>query len=129
MFRFHKGYFVITIVLFFTEVSIALLLHDQFVRPYVGDFLVVILIYCFFKTFLNISVARLSIAVLLFAYGIEMLQYFKLIDYLGLQNSGLAKTILGNSFEWTDMLAYTLGIILVVFVEKYRSKKLLQKSP
>lgn len=111
-----------TVILFITEVLIALFLHDSFVRPYVGDFLVVILIYCFVKNFLNISVIKLAIATLLFAYLVEMLQHFQLVNYLGLQNSQLAKTILGSSFEWSDMLAYTLGIILVVLVEKYRSK-------
>lgn len=122
MLRFHKGYFMFTVILFITEVLIALFLHDSFVRPYVGDFLVVILIYCFVKNFLNISVIKLAIATLLFAYLVEMLQHFQLVNYLGLQNSQLAKTILGSSFEWSDMLAYTLGIILVVLVEKYRSK-------
>jgi hypothetical protein len=121
--RFNKRYFLFTIILLITEILIALFLHDKFVRPYVGDFLVVILIYCFLKTFLYISVIKLAVAVLMFAYFVEMLQYFNLINYIGLQNSRLAKIILGSAFEWSDMLAYTLGVILIVLIEEKVTKK------
>ena len=123
MLRFQKGYFLLFILLFITEVLIALFLHDRFIRPYFGDFLVVILIYCFCRTFRPFPVTWLAISVLIFAYFIEMLQYFKITNWLHLQDSKLATTILGSSFEWTDILAYTLGIILVVAIEKFRHKK------
>jgi len=122
MLRFHKGYFLLTVLLLCTEILIALFLHDRFIRPYFGDFLVVILIYCFCRTFKAFPVIKLAVAVLVFAYCIEMLQYFRLLHRLRLQGSKLATTILGSSFEWTDMLAYTLGIILVIVLEKRRHK-------
>ena len=123
MFRFHKGYFLLTVLLFITEVLIALYLNDKFIRPYFGDFLVVILMYCFFKSFLKVPVTKLAIAVLIFAYIIEILQYFNLLNLLGLQDYKLARVVLGSSFAWMDIVAYTLGIILVVLIEKYRTNK------
>jgi uncharacterized membrane protein len=42
MFRFHKTYFLLAVLLFVIELLIALYLHDRFIRPHVGDFLVVI---------------------------------------------------------------------------------------
>ena len=42
MLRFNKTYFLLTILLFCTEVIIALFVHDNFIRPYFGDVLVVI---------------------------------------------------------------------------------------
>jgi hypothetical protein len=60
-----------------------------------------------------------SISGLLFAYLVEALQYFQLINHLGIQHSALARTILGHSFEWMDMLAYTAGIGIVLLVETY----------
>jgi hypothetical protein len=123
MFSFQKNYFFFTILLLLIEVFIAVYIHDRFVRPYIGDLLVVILIYCFLKNFWNASVLKVAVSVLLFAFAVEASQYFNLINHLGLQNSRLSKIILGSSFHWFDMLAYTLGIILVIGIEKMRMKE------
>ena len=109
-----------------TEVLIALYLNDGIIRPYFGDFLVVILIYCFVKSFVNIPVIKTCAGVLLFSYFVEMTQYFKLVKWLGLQHSKLAVVVLGNAFAWTDMVAYTLGIGTILLVEWLVHKK---KSP
>src|SRR4051812_34617253 len=116
--KFHKNYFILAILLFITEILIALYLHDNIIRPYGGDFLVVILVYCIVKTFLNTPIVPTAIAVLLFAYIVEILQYFRLIVLLGLQHSRLACIIFGTSFSWTDMLCYTLGVTFIVIVGK-----------
>ena len=116
--RLHKSYLIITGILFCTEILIAVFMHDTIIRPYAGDFLVVILIYCFIQSFFNLSVIKLSIGVLLFAYTLEGLQYFKLVQLLGLDHSNLAKTIIGIHFEWIDMIAYTLGIASVLIIEE-----------
>jgi hypothetical protein len=108
--------------LFLIEVLIALFLHDRIIRPYVGDFLVVILIYCFIRSFISARVLPTAIGVLIFAYAIESLQYLDLIGRLGLRESRFANVILGNYFEWIDIVAYTLGIVTVLLVEKLRSK-------
>ena len=84
-----------------------------------GDFLVVILVYCFLRSFINSSVVRLALSALLISYTVETLQYFDMLGRLGLQNSTLARVVLGNSFEWIDMVAYTGGIVLVLCVEKW----------
>lgn len=125
MFTFNKKFFFLTLLLFITEVLIALYVKDRFVRPYVGDYLVVMLIYCFVRTFLNSPVLPTAIAVLLFAYLIETLQYFRLVDRLGLEHNVIAKTVIGYGFSWIDMLAYTLGIIsilAVAFLKKQTEK-------
>jgi len=116
--RFQLKYFIPATILFLIEVFIALFVHDNFIRPFLGDVLVVILIYCFIKSFINSPVIITAIAVLLFAYLIELLQYFNIVTFLGLQNSDLARIVIGTSFEWTDLLAYTLGIGLVLLLDK-----------
>jgi len=47
MLHFQFRYFILAIINFFTDVFIAMFIHDGILRPYVRDFLVVILIYCF----------------------------------------------------------------------------------
>jgi hypothetical protein len=111
-------YGLLALLLFGIEVLIALYLHDRIIRPYIGDLLVVILIYCCVKAVINAPVFATALGVLLFAYAVETLQYFRVVDLLGLGHSKLARVIIGSSFEWMDMLAYTLGIGLVLILER-----------
>jgi hypothetical protein len=120
MIRPRKRYLAFTILLLITEIAIALFINDSFIRPYLGDFLVVILIYCFIQSFFNVSILPAAIGCLLFAYSIEILQYLSIVKKLGLEHYRIAYVILGSSFEWTDILMYTLGILTVICVEKTR---------
>ena len=122
MFQLHIKYLGLAFLLLITEIFIALFVHDKIIRPYGGDFLVVILLYCVIKSVSNWEVINTAAAVLLFSYIIEILQYFNLVKFLGLENSGLAHTVLGTSFSWADMLAYTLGIVFIIVIElKWRA--------
>jgi hypothetical protein len=123
MVTFNKNYFGFAILLFAIEVLIALFVRDNFVRPYLGDVLVVILIYCFIKTFLSAPVFSLAMVVLLFSFTIEFLQYINIVEKLGLEKSKIARTVIGTSFVWADILAYIAGIVIVLVVEKYLVRK------
>ncbi|WP_412463941.1 DUF2809 domain-containing protein [Flavobacterium mekongense] len=118
MLHFNKTYFGLTAILFLIEVVIALFVKDKFIRPYLGDVLVVILIYCFVKSFVKISVFKTALGVLLFAFTIEILQYCSLVEKLKLQHNTVAKTVIGTSFSWEDILAYIAGILIVLIAEK-----------
>jgi Protein of unknown function (DUF2809) len=117
-FHFNKNYFLLTILLFAIEICIAKYIEDDIIRPYIGDMLVVILIYCFVKSFVTTKIIPTAIAVLLFSYFIEALQYFKIVEVLGLQEYKMARIIIGTFFSWVDILMYTIGIIIVLVVEK-----------
>jgi len=118
MFKFRARYFIYSILLFAIELGIGFFLRDGFIRPYLGDFLVVILIYCFVRSFFDVSVFAATIFVLLFSYTIEFLQYLKIVETLGLQHSKIARILIGTSFDWMDLVAYTLGIGFVLVLEK-----------
>ncbi|MDN5287214.1 MAG: hypothetical protein JWR38_3488 [Mucilaginibacter sp.] len=113
-------YFTPALLLLLTELIIGTYVHDSFLRPYGGDFLIVILLYCFVKSFFYTPPIKTAACVLLFAYIIEALQYYHLTQLLGLQHSRAAAMLLGNSFSWMDILCYTLGIALVMIIEKQR---------
>ena len=49
----NKKYLFCFIILFLIESLIAIFIHDNFIRPYLGDLLVIILIYCFISIFLK----------------------------------------------------------------------------
>jgi hypothetical protein len=113
----NKKYLALAGSLLIIEVLIALYVHDEIIRPYGGDFLVVILLYCFLKSFITIKTEIAGIIVLVFAYFIETMQYFNIVDQLGLQNNSMARTIIGTFFTFTDILAYTLGTLFILFTE------------
>jgi hypothetical protein len=116
--QFNKNYFLLFLLLLVIEILIALFVNDSFIRPYIGDVLVVILIYCFIKSFFSIPVMKTAITVLLFACTIEALQYFNLVDKLGLQHSNIARIIIGSSFDWKDIGAYVAGTLLLLVIER-----------
>lgn len=122
MFSFRKYYFFLTILLFAVLVFIALYVRDSFVRPYGGDFLVVIFLYCLMRSLFRISVKNAILGVLIFSYLIEVLQAFNIVNLLELEGNKLAAVVLGNHFEWLDMLLYTLGGVSVYLVERGRGE-------
>lgn len=122
MLRFNKHYFLLTVILFVIEVLIALYVHDTIVRPYVGDILVVMLIYCFIRAFLNTKIVLTAVFVLLFAFGIETLQFINIVNRLKLEYSEVARTAIGTSFAWMDIACYIVGILIVLAAESMRLK-------
>jgi len=117
-FRFDSKSFLLFLLIFAVEVVIALFVKDSIIRPYGGDVLVVILIYYFAKTFVKIKSLYLVIAVLLFAYAVEIGQYFNLVEVLHLQDNKVMRIIIGSSFSWLDMLAYTIGGVICYIIDR-----------
>lgn len=114
-------------ILFVIEVCIAIFVpSDSFVRHSVGDFLVVILLYCLVKSFITIDAKTLAIGVLAFAFAVEFAQYFHLVDRLGIENK-IMRIIIGTSFSVADLVMYSLGcltayVLDVIWVNKQRSE-------
>ncbi len=116
-------YILPAIVLLVTELLIGLFVHDGVIRPFIGDLLVVIMLYCTARIFVRGEVTTTALVVLLFAYSIEISQYFHLISHLGWQSSLLARLVLGTSFSPTDMAMYSLGFLAIIITEHIRSGK------
>jgi len=114
---FKRTYFVLFIVLLLIEVCIAYFLKTGFIRHTFGDFLVVILLYCFLKSFINFKPITMAIIVLFISFTIEFLQLTPFLECLNLHDNTLAKTVLGSTFHISDLVAYTLGVITIIIVE------------
>jgi len=98
-------------------VVIALYVRDRFVRPYLGDVLAVVLVYCGLRAVF--PVRPLSAALLAFAIGavIEIGQAVHVLDLLGVHNR-VIRVVLGGSFEWLDFLAYAAGATIALLVDR-----------
>lgn len=116
--KFNLRAFIIFIALFITEVIIAFYVKQHFIRYTFGDFLIVIMLYYFLKSFIKAKPLYLAIAVLVFAYAIEFIQLTNFLEILHLEDNKLANLIFGNTFGVGDLVAYTLGILTVLIIEK-----------
>lgn len=114
-------YFVSFMIVFLVEVIIAVFVHDQLIRPYLGDILVVVCVYLLCRTIFLKKFKYLSFYVLIFAIFVEILQYFNLAQVIAKDNQ-VIKIILGSTFDIKDIICYVIGYILIVIVERKGGK-------
>jgi hypothetical protein len=125
---FHKKYFIICVFIFLLEVCIAVFVDDQFIRPFVGDVLVVLLIYAFIRTFYEGSSIKVAVSVFIFACLVELGQHFDLVSVLHLQDSRIARIIIGSTFDWKDILAYAIGAAVIIVGSRINLSRLTTQS-
>lgn len=116
--RFNLRFFVLMLVIFAVEVCIALFVHDNFIRPFVGDIIVVWFIYYFIRAFVNCKPSYIALFTLAFSFTVEIAQYFKLVTILGLEDNKLARIVIGTSFSWWDLLCYLIGFGFLFLLDK-----------
>jgi len=114
------GWAVAFAVLLAVEVCIALFVKDNFIRPYVGDVLVVILLHCLVRIVWPRGLRLLPLWVFLLAAGVELLQYFRFIEWIGLGDNALAKTLFGTTFSVIDLICYLAGCLFCAIFESLR---------
>jgi len=93
------------------EVCIALFVHDAFVRPYVGDMLVTLLLCCMCRVILPDKIRLLPVFVFLFAACVEIGQYFDVVALMGLTDNRFLSIALGRTFSWMDLVCYAIGCV------------------
>lgn len=110
-------YIIIFILLFAVEVAIAVLVHDDFVRPFIGDILVVMLVCAFLRIIFPERSKIIPVFATLFAVIIEILQYFDFVKLLGLENNVILSTALGRTFDIKDIVCYIIGGLIFFAAE------------
>ncbi|MEE1027472.1 MAG: DUF2809 domain-containing protein [Agathobacter sp.] len=106
-------YAITTIILLVIEVLIALFVHDSIIRPYIGDVLVVVVIYTFVRIFVPERVVLLPLYIFVFAVGVELLQLVNVLDLLGLRNNEFFRVLLGSVFDTKDVICYAVGCLIL----------------
>ena len=120
-------YAAVFVVLLCVEVCIALFVHDDFVRPYIGDMLVVVVVYCAARIAFPRRFWLMSAAVFLFAAAVELVQLTAFSSLFS--EGGFVATVLGSTFDLKDLLCYALGSVLcllwdIFIVRKCKNDKL-----
>jgi Protein of unknown function (DUF2809) len=119
LWRFSRDAFLVFLVVLLIEIVIATFFHDRFVRFFLGDVLIVVLICYLIRSFCTVKLSLVIASTLIFAYLIEIAQYFNIASYLGGYNSLAVQLTVGTTFDWKDLIAYTIGSGLNVAIGHY----------
>lgn len=112
-----------------TEVCIGLFFHGDFVRYYLGDVIVVWLIYCLFRSFVpkRFNSYAVALGILAFSFLTEFLQKARIADILGIENPFL-RTLIGTSYANEDLWCYAAGTAVTI-LEIFIFSKFAERNP
>lgn len=110
-------YLITFTILLCIEILIAICVHDTFIRPYVGDLLVVVVLYCIVRVIIPDKYRLMPFWIFAFAAFIECLQYLKWVERLGIENNAFLRILMGATFDWKDIVCYGIGCILLGIYE------------
>ena len=115
-------YLAASVIILAVEIFIGVFVRDNFVRPYGGDILVVVLIYCMIRTLFPKVIKLLPLYVFLFALAVELLQLADIVGLLGIPRGSFLAIIIGTSFSYIDILCYAVGCATVFTTEAIMKK-------
>lgn len=87
-----------------------------FWRGFLSDVFIVVLLFSFIKMLIPVSTLKVSLSVLAFSYLVEIGQYFNLVELLRVSNKAMI-ILIGNHFDWLDLIAYTIGFFICLLVD------------
>ena len=117
----------LAVLLLAVEVAIARYVHTGLIRSFIGDVLVVVLVYAALRAGLKCPAKHLALAAFAFACCIEVLQAFHFVDLLGLHAQTalhmVLRIALGATFDVWDFVAYACGYALSISVEFWKKRR------
>jgi hypothetical protein len=110
-------YAIVFLLLLVIEVLIALYVHDQLIRPYIGDVLVVVVLYLGIRILLPEGVKLLPLYLFIFAALVELLQLFKVLQLFHIENNTFLRIVFGSVFDIKDIICYGIGCLCLGIYE------------
>ncbi|HCC08027.1 MAG TPA: DUF2809 domain-containing protein [Clostridiales bacterium] len=118
--KINKMYIGIFLLLSVIEVIIALFVHDTIIRPYIGDVLIVFLMYSFIRGIVEKQLKLLPLYLFIFSTLVEIAQYFHIVKILNLQGNQFFSIIIGASFDIKDILCYLVASLILLVWERFK---------
>ena len=109
------------------EICIGMFYFNKFIRAYMGDVIVVWVIYCLFRSFVprKFNSCAVAVGILVFSFAVEFLQKIHIADVLGVKNE-LLRIIIGTSYAPEDLWCYAAGTavtLLQIFLYQQIKKR------
>lgn len=91
----------------------------EWIGNYVGDILWGLMVFlCIGFIFKTWSTLKAGLTALLFSFAIEISQLYHSPWIDSIRRTFLGALILGFGFLWSDLICYTIGIMIGVFIEE-----------
>ncbi len=89
-----------------------------------GDGLWAMALFCFLRfLFINQKLERIAIATLAISFAVEFSQLIRWEWLVAIRSTFIGHMILGQGFVWWDLLAYSIGVIVIYFAARaYESR-------
>jgi hypothetical protein len=111
---------IIAIALFFRKTWTYL---PNFINIWIGDYLWAIMLYCATMViFLNFNKKKTSIALIVFCWLIESSQLWHTPWLDAFRNTTFGGLLLGHGFLWSDIMAYTAGVLSAYWIDEYKTR-------
>jgi Protein of unknown function (DUF2809) len=113
----RRCYWVWFGVLLATELSIAVWVHDAWLRPYGGDVLACVLVYVLIRASTGLRRRHALALAYATAVAVELAQWAQLLERSGLAHHAWLRVAAGTVCDLGDLAAYTLGAALAALGE------------
>lgn len=103
-------YIAALLLLLGVEICIGVFYFNHFIRSYIGDVIIVWVLYCLFRSFVprKFNSYGVALGILVFSFIVEFLQKAHIADILGVENE-LLRIIIGTSYAAEDLWCYAAG--------------------
>ncbi|TGK36005.1 DUF2809 domain-containing protein [Leptospira gomenensis] len=122
----YLGFFV-----FFVSICIAIVtfFHSvPFVRGFMGDMIVVMLMYSFCKSVFDFPPLSLAFAVLTVSFSVEIAQYLRSIGIVRWNETEISRLTVGAVFDPWDLIAYLFGVTAIYSLDRSILKRIQTKN-
>ena len=75
-------------------------------------------------SFINVDKNKIALGVLVFAFTVEIIQYFQVLSYFNLEKNRILRIVAGNTFSFEDLIIYTLAFLTIILFNRYDTKSL-----
>lgn len=125
----HKGNRILYMSMSLIVMSLGLLSRkfvDYFpdiINMFLGDSLWALMVYFLIRTILiKFSINRVALISILVCFSIEFSQLYHGLWIEAVRRTTLGGLILGYGFLWSDLIAYLLGIVVGIIIDKFIKK-------
>ena len=120
--RTRLAFLAAAVLILAAEIYIAICVKGGFMRHYAGDVLAVILLYALARAIFSEPPLNLPLKIFAFAAALELVQYFGVVQILGIENK-ILKVMIGGTFDFADLLCYAAGCVLAGAYEKFEKRR------
>lgn len=117
------SYFILIIIV----ISLGIISRKiEGVPMFFGDILYAVMVYFGMRMlFINLNLKKTAILALLFCFLIEFLQLYQAEWIIEIRSTTIGHYVFGQGFLWSDLGFYTIGILIVFWIDNNLIKKFL----